>query len=460
MNITMIGAGYVGLTTGACLAELGHRVICVDQDENRVAMLRRGDIPIYEPGLEELVARHGAAGALRFSCDSSTAVKAADAVFLAVGTPSRRDGDVDLSFVEAAARQIAPALPPNCVVVVKSTVPVGTCRFLREVIAESRAALDFSVASNPEFLREGSAVSDFLNPDRVVIGSDDARARGLLEAIYAPFRARGVPVLCTTNGNAELIKYSANAFLALKIGFINDVADLCEQAGGDVGTVALGIGLDKRIGQSFLAAGPGFGGSCFPKDTRTFAATGRRFGAPQTLVETLIESNEARRQRLAERILAALGPRLRGARVAVLGLAFKADTDDVREAASLAIIPILQEAGCAVRASDPKANDAAARVLSGVQFFSDPLEAAKGADLVAVLTEWEAFRRLDLGRLAQAMRGDTLVDFRNLWQPRVVAEHGLRYVSVGRPATASAAKSRKVGGKAAAERTAAVRSPV
>ncbi|HEV7254283.1 MAG TPA: UDP-glucose/GDP-mannose dehydrogenase family protein [Mesorhizobium sp.] len=460
MNITMIGAGYVGLTTGACLAELGHRVICVDQDERRVAMLKRGEIPIYEPGLEELVAGHGASGALSFSADSEAAVRNADAVFLAVGTPSRRDGDVDLSFVEAAARQIAVALPPNCVVVVKSTVPVGTCRFLREVIAEARAALDFSVASNPEFLREGSAVGDFLKPDRVVIGSDDARARALLEKIYAPFKAREVPILCTTNSNAELIKYSANAFLALKIGFINDVANLCEQAGGDVGTVALGIGLDKRIGSSFLAAGPGFGGSCFPKDTRTFAATGRRFGTPQSLVETLIESNEARRRRLAERILAALGPRARGARVAVLGLAFKADTDDIREAASLTIIPLLQEAGCTIRASDPKANDAAAGILKDVQFFADPLEAAKGADLVVVLTEWEAFRRLDLGRLAQAMRGDTLADFRNLWRPQTVAQHGLRYLSVGRPAPADTAKSRKVGGKAATERAAAVRSPV
>lgn len=453
MKVVMIGAGYVGLTTGACLAELGHSVICVDIDAARVAELRAGRLPIYEPGLDELSRANVTAGRLSFSDDIAGSVGNAEAVFLAVGTPSGEDGDIDLSHVGSAGRQLAPALRPNAVVVIKSTVVTGTCRWLREVIAEARGGLDFSVASNPEFLREGSAIADFLEPDRIVIGTDDPRACALLEALYEPLSRTGVPVICTSTANAELIKYAANAFLALKIGFINDVADLCEATGGDVRKVALGIGLDGRIGKSFLEAGPGFGGSCFPKDTRAFVATGRKHGAPQKLVETLIGRNEHRKREIARRVLAAL-ERTQGSVVAVLGLAFKAGTDDVREAASLTIVPMLQEACAAVRAHDPKANAEAARHLEGVAFFDDPYEAAAGADLVVVLTEWDEFRTLDLRLLRAGMRGDRVFDCRNLWAADEAAAARLRYVGIGQgsfePAWPAAAGGARIAGRVVA----------
>lgn len=430
MRVAMIGAGYVGLTTGACLAQLGHTVTCIDIDERKIADLREGIIPIYEPGLDELVQSNSQLNRLQFSFELASSVATADAVFLAVGTPSRPGGAIDLSFVEAAAREIAPAIPGDCVVVVKSTVVAGTAKRLREIIAEARGGLDFSVASNPEFLREGSAVSDFLNPDRIVVGTDDRRAASVMRSLYAPLLEQGVPCVFTTTTNAEMIKYAANAFLALKIGFINEVADLCEQIGGDVKAVAEGIGLDRRIGSAFLAAGPGFGGSCFPKDTRAFAAIGRKVGAPQTLVETLIERNEKRKANVGRRILEELGAVAPGAHVAVLGVAFKANTDDVREAAALSIIPLLQEAGCIVHAYDPEAD--AAALLPGVSWHASAYEAARGADLTVVLTEWDEFRSLDLRKLAATMTGETLFDCRNLFEPAAVGEAGLRYVAIGR----------------------------
>ena len=444
MRIAMIGAGYVGLTSGTCLAEIGHDVTCIDMNEARVARLRAGEVPIYEPGLQELMIANTAAGRLQFSAHASDAVSQADAVFIAVGTPSSADGDIDLSFVQQAARGIAKVIKPNCVIVVKSTVVVGTCRALREIIAEERGALDFSIASNPEFLREGSAVRDFLEAERVVFGSDDPRACAVLEDIYQPLAAQGVALVRTTNANAELIKYSANAFLALKIGFINDVANLCEQVGGDVGAVAAGIGLDSRIGAAFLSAGPGFGGSCFPKDTKAFAATGRKHGAPQTLIETLIAGNTARSQMLADRVLAELGGKADGATVAVLGLAFKANTDDVRDSPSLAIIPWLQKAGCRIQAHDPQAMHEAAKQLEGVTFCDDAYQAATGADAVLVLTEWDEYRKLDLAKLVKTMRGSLLVDYRNLWLPADMSDLDVTYLSIGRPATSRSAATAKV----------------
>ncbi|MBS9721881.1 UDP-glucose/GDP-mannose dehydrogenase family protein [Tianweitania sp. BSSL-BM11] len=444
MKITIIGAGYVGLTSGTCLAELGHHVTCIDMNEDRVARLRAGEVPIYEPGLQELMASNIQAGRLLFSADTVDGAADADAVFIAVGTPSLADGDIDLSFVQDAARGIARVIKPNCVVVVKSTVVVGTCKALREIIAEERGALDFSIASNPEFLREGTAVRDFLEPERVVFGSDDPRACAVLEQIYQPLADRGVTVMRTSNANAELIKYSANAFLALKIGFINDVANLCEQVGGDVSAVAAGIGLDTRIGSAFLSAGPGFGGSCFPKDTRAFAATGRKHDAPQGLIETLIEGNEARSRMLAERVLRELGSKANGATIAVLGLAFKANTDDIRDSPSLAIIPWLQKAGCRIKAHDPKAMTEAAKQLDDITFCDNAYDAARDADGVIVLTEWDEYRHLDLAKIAGTMRGALLADYRNLWLPSDMTDLDLTYLSIGRPTVSRASAAVQV----------------
>ncbi|MBP0440850.1 UDP-glucose dehydrogenase family protein [Tianweitania sediminis] len=460
MKIAILGAGYVGLTTGTCLAELGHDVTCVDLDEARIAKLNGGEVPIFEPGLEEMLRNHVGAAHLRFTTSIASGVDGADAVFIAVGTPSLPDGDIDLSFVEEAARSIARLVKPNCVIVVKSTVVVGTCKALREIIAEERGALDFSIASNPEFLREGSAVSDFLSPDRVVFGSDDPRARALLEKIYQPLADKGTPILCTTNANAELIKYSANAFLALKIGFINDVANLCEQVGGDVNAVAAGIGLDKRIGSSFLAAGPGYGGSCFPKDTRAFAAIGRKHGTPQSLIENLIASNDARPQALADRVLRELGGDPHAVTIAVLGLAFKANTDDVRESPSLAVINRLLKAGCTVRAHDPKAMQAAAPHISGAELCDDAFAAVAGADAVIVLTEWDEYRQMNVADVVRAMRGRLLVDYRNLWNVANIADLDVHYVSIGRaPAPRSKASGKVAKANPRGDRSAVAVSP-
>lgn len=428
MKIAVLGAGYVGLTTSACLAELGHEVICCDVDDDRIAALRRAQIPIYEPGLAELIASQTGAMRLHFTTETNLAAAQADAVFLAVGTPSDATGDIDLSFVHAAATGIAPHLRPDAVIVVKSTVVAGTSRRLRSLIETRCGRRDIAVASNPEFLREGSAVRDFLHADRIVIGVDDARSEAVLRKVYAPLLSRGVPLVCTGTVNAELIKYAANALLALKIGFINDVADLCEQLGGDVLAVADGIGRDSRIGPAFLAAGPGFGRSCFPKDTRAFVNTGRRHRAPQALVEALIERNEARKRSLAERIIQ-MAPR--NGRVAVLGTSFKADTDDVREAAALTIVPLLQQAGLDVHAHDPQPQ-CAKRLLPEVKWHGTAVAAARGADLVVILTEWTEYRELDLKRLAAAMRGRILLDFRNVIPAERAVSAGLNYRPLGR----------------------------
>ncbi|HEX5934259.1 MAG TPA: UDP-glucose/GDP-mannose dehydrogenase family protein [Pseudorhizobium sp.] len=445
MDVAMIGAGYVGLTTGACLAELGHRVTCIDNDALKVARLKRADIPIYEPGLSELIRKHAEAGRLAFSDDLASAVPNADVVFIAVGTPSGPDGDIDLAYVKGAAASVAPLLRKGAVVVIKSTVVAGTARMVRELVKEVRGSSDVHVASNPEFLREGSAIRDFLEADRIVAGADDKQAADVLAALYEPLRRKGIPFIATDTINAEMIKYAANAFLALKIGFINEVADLCEAAGGDVSAVAEGIGLDRRIGRAFLNAGPGFGGSCFPKDTRAFAATGRRFGQPQAIVETLIDRNEKRKAALAERILAEL--RGSGKRVAVLGTAFKANTDDVRDSAALAVLPRLVKAGVKVSAHDPKARRETERHVQGIDWFRCPYEAAAHAEAVVILTEWDEYARLDLARLAKVMGGSVVIDCRNLFQPKAVAGHGLKYVSIGRSAAmpASQVKNKRAG---------------
>jgi UDPglucose 6-dehydrogenase len=435
MNVVMIGAGYVGLTTGACFASLGYKVCCVDIDEARVADLENGIMPIYEPGLAELMVESRKAGRLCFSANISASVAGADFVFLAVGTPSTTDGDIDLSFVDSAARGIAPFLSDNAVVVIKSTVVAGTAKTVADIISSERAGHHITVASNPEFLREGSAIDDFRNADRIVVGADDEGTANALKELYHPLIERGIPFVATSTIDAELIKYAANAFLALKIGFINDVANICENAGGDVTAVAKGIGLDRRIGQAFLQPGPGFGGSCFPKDTRAFAATGNRFDAPQALIETLIDCNEKRKSDLAHRILEVLGARAQAKTVTILGVAFKAETDDVRESAALSIIPILRRGGISVRAHDPKAQAPARRMLgagAGVEWHDDLYAAVNAADAVAVLTEWDDYRRMDLSRVADLMNGHHLFDFRNLFKPEDATRHGLVYHSLGR----------------------------
>ena len=434
MDVVIIGAGYVGLTTGACLAELGHTVTCVDNDPQKIAGLKRAEVPIYEPGLSELIRKHVDAGRLSFSDDPASTAPGADALFIAVGTPSAPDGDIDLSYVKDAAAGVALLLKKEAVIVIKSTVVAGTARMVSERVEAIRGRKDVSVASNPEFLREGSAIRDFLEADRIVAGADDSRAAELLARLYEPLRSKGVPFVTTSTINAEMIKYAANAFLALKIGFINEVADLCEAAGGDVSAVADGIGLDRRIGRAFLNAGPGFGGSCFPKDTRAFAATGRRLGQPQVIVETLISRNEARKAAFANRILAEL--KGSGRRATVLGTAFKANTDDVRDSAALTIIPLLMEAGVTVTAHDPKARHVTERHVKGISWSNCPYEATRGADVVVILTEWDDYARLDLERLSRSMAGRSVIDCRNLFKPQDVTRHGLKYISIGRSAAA------------------------
>lgn len=430
MDIAIVGTGYVGLTTGACLAALGHTVRCVDIDAQKVASLKRGVLPIFEAGLRELVVSSQDAGKLHFTTDLPDAVRHAEIVFISVGTPPNPRGDVDLSFVERAADDVAPNLADNAVLVLKSTVPAGTARHIKRRL--SLRGTTNPVASNPEFLREGSAVDDFLNPDRIVIGADEIAATSVLQRLYAPFRNRGIPVVTTSTVDAELTKYAANAFLALKIGFINEVADLCERAGGDVSAVAACIGHDKRIGGSFLSAGPGFGGSCFPKDTRAFIATGKRFGAKQTLVESLVRSNRLRKKRLAERILDELG-RSSHRTVAVLGTSFKAGTDDMREAAALTILPVLLKNGVTVKAHDPQSRRTGEELLPGVLWQEDPYAAITDADATVILTEWQDYRSLDVPRIASLMRGDILIDYRNILNASDVTAAGLRYACLGRP---------------------------
>ena len=431
----MIGAGYVGLVSGACFAEFGVDVRVVDSDAGKVRALLDGVMPIYEPGLDKLVADNVRDGRLRFTTELAEAVRGADAVFLAVGTPTRRgDGHADLSFVFEAAAQVARAADGPLVLVTKSTVPVGTGREVQAIVRRERPDLDIAVASNPEFLREGSAIGDFMRPDRVVIGVEDARAEAVLRRLYRPLYLIETPVLATGLETAELTKYAANAFLAVKISFINQIADLCEKVGADVHQVARGMGLDGRIGRKFLHAGAGFGGSCFPKDTLALSRTAAQAGAPMSLVDATVAFNDARKEAMAERVIAALGGDARGRTVGVLGLTFKPETDDMREAPSLAVLPRLVAAGARVRAFDPQGQAHARALLPPeVEFAEGALDAARDADAVVLLTEWNEFRALAPERLREAMRGDAVLDLRNVWDPAAMRAAGFRYQSIGRP---------------------------
>ncbi len=439
MRIAMVGAGYVGLVSGACFAEFGVDVCLVDTDAAKVAALREGRIPIYEPGLDRLVEDNAREGRLHFTTELSEAVQGAEAVFLAVGTPSRRgDGHADLSYVFAAAEQGARAATKPLVLVTKSTVPVGTGRQVREIVRRARPDLAIEVASNPEFLREGSAIGDFMRPDRVVIGTEPGeggeRALSVLKRLYRPLYLIETPILATSIETAELIKYAANAFLATKITFINEIADLCEKVGADVHDVARGMGLDGRIGRKFLHAGPGYGGSCFPKDTLALARTAQDAGAPLRLVETTIAVNDARKAAMADRVIAACGGSVEGKTIAVLGLTFKPETDDMREAPSLVLVPRLMAAGARVRAFDPAGiGQARALLPAGLEYAANALDAAADADALVLLTEWNEFRALSPQRLKAAMRGNVLLDLRNVYDPETMRAAGFRYASIGRP---------------------------
>jgi UDPglucose 6-dehydrogenase len=428
----MIGTGYVGLVSGACFSEFGHQVTCLDKDEAKIDALRAGRIPIYEPGLDDVVATNMSAGRLGFTTRIREAVPEAEAVFIAVGTPSRRgDGHADLAYVFRAAEEIAAAMSGYTVVITKSTVPVGTGRQVEETIRRIRPDADFDVASNPEFLREGSAIEDFRHPDRIVCGTTSERARAVLRELYRPLFLNETPILFTTRETSELIKYAANAFLATKIGFINEMADLCERVGADVQDVARGIGLDRRIGGKFLHAGPGYGGSCFPKDTLALRQTAEAAYAPTRIVEAVVTSNDRRKQRMAEKIDAAFGG-VRGKKIAVLGLTFKPNTDDMREAPSLVILPALTDRGASVHAYDPAGMKEAAKYLDDVTMCADAYTALEGADGVVILTEWNEFRALDLGKMRTQLKRPLMVDLRNIYRPEDLKDAGFTYVSVGR----------------------------
>jgi UDPglucose 6-dehydrogenase len=433
MRVAMIGTGYVGLVSGACFADFGHEVTCVDKDAAKIAALKDGEVPIYEPGLNDLVAANARAGRLSFTTDLAPAVRAADAVFIAVGTPSRRgDGHADLTFVHDAAREIAGALGSFTVVVTKSTVPVGTGDEVERIIRETRPAAEFAVVSNPEFLREGAAIQDFKHPDRIVVGAEDARAREVMTELYRPLYLNRSPIMFTDRRTAELIKYAANAFLATKITFINEIADLAEKVGADVQEIARGMGLDNRIGSKFLHAGPGFGGSCFPKDTVALLKTGQDNDAPLRIVEAVVAVNDMRKRAMAKKVLAALGGELRGKTVAVLGLTFKPNTDDMRDAPSLPLIAALQDMGAKVRAYDPVGMQQAKGVLDKVTFCNSAYDCAEGASALVIVTEWEQFRALDFARLKKVMAKPVLVDLRNVYQPEEIARHGFAYEGIGR----------------------------
>jgi UDPglucose 6-dehydrogenase len=437
MRIAMIGTGYVGLVSGACFADFGHHVTCVDKDEKKIASLRAGQIPIYEPDLDRLVEANMRDGRLDFATDLKGPVAAADAVFIAVGTPSRRgDGHADLTYVYAAAKEIAAALSGFTVVVTKSTVPVGTGDEVERIIRETRPDADVAVVSNPEFLREGAAIQDFKHPDRIVVGLTDERAKAVMTGVYRPLYLNQAPILFTDRRTAELIKYAANAFLATKITFINEVADLCEKVGADVQEVARGIGLDNRIGGKFLHAGPGFGGSCFPKDTLALIKTGQDFAAPQRIVETVAAVNDARKRAMARKVSGALGGNLRGKTVAVLGLTFKPNTDDLREAPSIPLITALKDMGANVRAYDPAGMAHAHHEFPGVAFADGPYDCAEGADALVIVTEWEQFRALDLERIKKSMKQPVLIDLRNVYRPDEMEQLGFVYDSIGRSAPA------------------------
>jgi UDPglucose 6-dehydrogenase len=435
MNVVMIGSGYVGLVSGACFAEFGADVTCVDVDAEKIERLDRGEVPIYEPGLDDLMARNVRQGRLRFTTELSAAVGEADLVFIAVGTPTRRgDGHADLSYVYAAARDVARHLRGYTVIVDKSTVPVGTARQVARIVREENPEADFDVASNPEFLREGAAIGDFMRPDRVVIGVESARAEALLRELYRPLNLIETPILATGLESAELIKYASNAFLATKISFINEVSTLCEAVGADVHAVAKGMGLDGRIGRKFLHPGPGYGGSCFPKDTLALVRIAQEHGVSSRIVESVVEVNAAQKARMVKKIRAALGGEEAGKVIAVLGLTFKPETDDMRDAPALAILPALLEKGAVLRAHDPHGMEEAKKVLPpGIAYCDDPYEALTGADAVVLMTEWNVYRGLDLHRVKSLMRGRVFVDLRNVYEPRRMREAGFRYDSVGRP---------------------------
>ena len=433
MKIATIGAGYVGLVTGTCFADMGWDVTCIDIDPEKIRALEAGEIPIYEPGLEELVRRNAEAGRLHFTTEVSEGVPGCDAVFIAVGTPPRPDdGHADMKYVHAAAESIAAAMTGFTVVVNKSTVPVGTAVAVAEIMGRTRDPSEFEVVSNPEFLREGAAVTDFSRPDRIVVGVRSERGGRVMRQLYKPLTDQGYPMLVTDPESAELIKYAANAFLATKISFINEIADICERAGADVSQVANGIGLDTRIGPRFLKPGPGYGGSCFPKDTQEFVSTAREYGRPSRIVEAVVEANDARKRAMADRIEGAVGETLDGKRVAILGVTFKAETDDMRESPALTIIPDLQRRGATVVAYDPQGMENAAPLLPGVEWAEDAYDALKGADVLAIVTEWKVFATLDLVRVRAALKSPIVVDMRNLYDPSIMEAAGFRYISIGR----------------------------
>jgi UDPglucose 6-dehydrogenase len=434
MRVVMIGAGYVGLVSGACIADFGHQVICIDKDLARVEALKRGEIPIFEPGLHDLVRSNVKAGRLSFSIEVEEAVRAAEAIFIAVGTPSRRgDGHADLSYVFEAARQIAPALNGFTVVITKSTVPIGTGDEVERIIREARPDADFVVVSNPEFLREGAAIHDFKHPDRIVVGTREERAKKVVSEIYRPLSLNQAPILFTSRRTAELIKYAANAFLATKVTFINEMADLCEKVGADVQEVARGIGLDNRIGAKFLHPGPGFGGSCFPKDLRALIKTGQDNDVPLRILEAVAAVNDTRKRAMARKVSAMFPGAFRGKTIAVLGLTFKPNTDDMREAPSLALITALQDMGARVRVFDPAGMGQAQALLTDVVYCENAYDCAEAADALVIATEWEQFRALDLERLRDLMACPVIVDLRNIYRPEEVHRHGFAYACVGRP---------------------------
>ncbi len=457
MKIAMVGSGYVGLVSGACFADFGHDVVCVDKDHDKVELLNRGSVPIYEPGLSELVAKATREKRLTFTTDLAGAMQGVEAVFIAVGTPSRRgDGYADLSYVYAAAREIAGALTSYAVIVTKSTVPVGTGDEVERIIREARPDLAFSVASNPEFLREGAAIADFKRPDRIVVGAEDQRARDVMAAIYRPLHLNQGPLMFTDRRTSELTKYAANAFLATKITFINEMADLCEEVGANVQEVARGIGLDNRIGGKFLHAGPGYGGSCFPKDTLALIKTAQDHTVSLSIVEAVERANDKRKRGMARRVIAACGGSVRGKTIAILGLTFKPNTDDMREAPSIDIIRALQDNGARIRAYDPEGMEQARQVLQDVAFASDAYGCLEGADAMCLVTEWDMFRGLDLARIKMLLRRPAVIDLRNVYSAQSMREHGLRYVGVGQgraaqPASAGVAHDKAVADPAIAD---------
>ena len=434
MKITMIGAGYVGLVSGVCFADFGHEVVCIDKDASKIQALTAGRIPIFEPGLEQLVADNVKDGRLSFSTDLAASVSQSDVIFIAVGTPSRRgDGHADLSYVYDAAREIAAHVTGFTVIVTKSTVPVGTGDEVERIMRETNPDADIAVVSNPEFLREGAAIDDFKRPDRIVIGLNDERARGVMTGVYRPLYLNQAPLLFTSRRTSELIKYAGNAFLAMKITFINEMADLCEKVGANVQEVARGIGLDGRIGAKFLHAGPGYGGSCFPKDTLALVKTAQDHDSPVRLIETTVAVNDNRKRAMGRKVIAAAGGEVRGKKIAVLGLTFKPNTDDMRDSPAIAILQALTDGGAIVTGYDPEGMEIAKHVIDGIAYADSPYEAAENADALVIVTEWNEFRALNLDRLKSSMKNPVLVDLRNIYHPDEVTKHGFSYTSVGRP---------------------------